>query len=116
MTLSRLRDRVRTLLFGAVAERSEDAQRRVNEACRELTLFHYPACPFCIRVNRALKRLALPLGRLNIHEDRAALAELQSAGGKAQVPCLRIARQGQPVRWLYESGDIVRYLEGRFPP
>lgn len=116
MALPRLRDRMRSLLFGAVAERSEEAQRRVDEACRELTLFHYPACPFCVRVRRALKRLALPVGMLDIHREPAALAELRSAGGKTQVPCLRIAREGEPIRWLYESGDIVRYLERRFPP
>lgn len=42
---------------------------------------------------------------------RAAYAEeLIKQGGKRQVPCLRI-EQGSKVKWLYESADIVAYIE-----
>jgi glutathione S-transferase len=35
--------------------------------------------------------------------------ELIQKGGKKQVPCLKIIENGQE-SWLYESGDIIKYL------
>ncbi|WP_189484249.1 glutathione S-transferase N-terminal domain-containing protein, partial [Alishewanella tabrizica] len=44
-------------------------------------------------------------------------SELQQQGGKVTVPCLQItpdnAETGQ-VQWLYESKDIIAYLQQRF--
>ena len=34
---------------------------------------------------------------------------LLKGGGKTQVPCLRID-EGKSVRWLYESNDIITYI------
>ncbi|HAI96784.1 MAG TPA: glutaredoxin, partial [Methylococcaceae bacterium] len=34
-------------------------------------------------------------------------------GGKLKVPCLRIEEDGK-VSWMYESSDIINYLEDRF--
>jgi glutathione S-transferase len=39
---------------------------------------------------------------------------LLQGGGKVQTPCLRIAGEDGQVRWMYESGDIIRYLQQRF--
>jgi glutathione S-transferase len=33
-------------------------------------------------------------------------------GGRATVPCLKI-RRGDEVEWLYESRDIIDYLDRR---
>jgi glutathione S-transferase len=30
------------------------------------------------------------------------------------VPCLRIEDNNGDVRWMYESGDIISYLDQRF--
>ena len=38
--------------------------------------------------------------------------ELTSQGGKHKVPCLRIEKGEGEVRWMYESDDIIAYLEG----
>jgi len=35
-------------------------------------------------------------------------------GGKLTVPCLKIENDSGEVTWMYESSDIVAYLEGRF--
>jgi glutathione S-transferase len=35
-------------------------------------------------------------------------------GGKIQTPCLRITDQTGKVQWLYESKEIIRYLQQRF--
>ena len=115
MPLSTLRNRLGKLIFGSVIARTEDDQKRVDQACHDLVLYHFPSCPFCIRVRRALRRMSLKLECRDIRRDAAAFAELREQGGKSQVPCLRIELAGKPVRWLYESADIVRYLEKRFP-
>jgi glutathione S-transferase len=41
-------------------------------------------------------------------------AELLQHGGKVQTPCLRIADAQGNVQWLYESNDIIKYLQQRF--
>ena len=80
-----------------------------------LTLYHFASCPFCVRVRLAARKLGLVLAERNIHRDPGARDELMHGGGKTQVPCLRIedAEGGAPV-WMYESGEIVQYLESRF--
>ncbi|MFO8152373.1 glutathione S-transferase N-terminal domain-containing protein [Thioalkalivibrio sp.] len=95
-------------------ERDPADQARVDAETSELALYQFPACPFCVKVRRAMKRLALNIELRNAQhagEHRDALIE---GGGKAQVPCLRIAQPDGSVEWMYESGDIIRYLEDRF--
>ena len=45
--------------------------------------------------------------------DREAYDDLIQGGGKGTVPCLRIERDTGDVEWLYESVDIVEYLNGQ---
>ena len=40
--------------------------------------------------------------------------ELASQGGKIKVPCLRIERDDDTTQWLYESTEIIKYLESKF--
>ncbi|MBT7717899.1 MAG: glutathione S-transferase domain-containing protein, partial [Halieaceae bacterium] len=35
-------------------------------------------------------------------------------GGNLKVPCLRIDQGEQDYEWMYESKDIIQYLEARF--
>jgi glutathione S-transferase len=39
---------------------------------------------------------------------------LQKGGGKIQTPCLQISDEQGNVTWLYESDDIIQYLQQRF--
>jgi glutaredoxin len=78
-------------------------------------LFMYRGCPFCERVLRWLEQAGIRMPLRDILADRAAFAELVEGGGRRTVPCLKISSQGR-VRWLYESLDIIRYLEGRRAP
>ncbi len=43
--------------------------------------------------------------------EGARRKELINGGGKGQVPCLRIEDSSGEVTWLYESDDILRYIE-----
>lgn len=49
----------------------------------------------------------------DIHVDSAAHAALIAGGGRQTVPCLYIGDDVERT-WLYESADIVAYLERRF--
>lgn len=87
-------------------------QQKIDAQTQALTLYQYPACPFCVKVRRAMRRQGLNIQTLDAkkspHKD-----ELTTQGGKQQVPCLRI-EQGDKVQWLYESKDIISYLDQRF--
>ena len=41
--------------------------------------------------------------------------ELLNNGGKIQVPCLKISKN-ESTQWLYESSDIIKYLEKEVLP
>ncbi len=76
-------------------------------------LFKYDACPFCARVRHFLDQAGIEVEMRDILQDRSAYEALVQGGGSQQVPCLRIedAAASPPVRWLYESADIVAYLQ-----
>lgn len=94
-------------------QRTPEAQRQVEEAISGMSLYQYFACPFCIKTRRALHRLSLPLELRDAQNDPEHRSTLEREGGRIQVPCLRIdAADG--TRWLYESADIIHYLEQRF--
>ncbi len=94
-------------------QRSAAAQAEVEQQLAGLSLYQLSACPFCVKVRRSLHRLNLPMALRDTREGSPHRAELAQEGGKLVVPCLRIDEQGE-VRWLYESNDIIAYLEQRF--
>lgn len=44
--------------------------------------------------------------------DVSAYRELVTGGGRAMVPCLRIERDEGQVEWMYESIDIMQFIDG----
>lgn len=94
--------------------RSESAQQKVDEACARLALYQFTTCPFCIKVRREFKRLSLPIEKRDALNDPAARAELEQGGGQIKVPCLRITDDNGNHTWMYESDDIIAYLQERF--
>ena len=75
----------------------------------EHILYYSSYCPFCIRVLYPLKGKKHDI-ELRETSNPEYWLELQQGGGKTQVPCLRIERNGE-VQWMYESGDIIQYLK-----
>lgn len=76
-------------------------------SCRYmLTLYVKTGCPFCNKVLATGKELGISFDEKNIADDAVA-AELISRGGKRQVPYLVDSKHGVE---MYESGDIVAYL------
>ena len=94
-------------------KRDEETQRLVEQELEGMVLYQFYACPFCIKTRRALRRLSLPVEIRNAQQGSPAREELLQGGGQIQVPCLRISGD-EGDRWMYESSDIIHYLEQRF--
>ncbi len=91
--------------------RSEDEQVKIDDKTKSLSLYQLPSCPFCVKVRRTLKREGLNIELRNINKNETYREELIKEGGKRTVPCLRIEKEDGKVQWLYESNDVVSYLQ-----
>ena len=98
----------------AKKQRSPEAQAQVDEAAKTLALYQFNACPFCIKLRRAMHKLNVPVPLRNINKSPADEQELIKKGGSSKVPCLRITEADGTERCMYESNDIIQYLETRF--
>lgn len=85
----------------------------VVPAAPDLTLYHFPSCPYCQRVFKALAALGVSVQDIDVHQSSDAQAEVVQHTGQTAVPVLRIAGE-EGDRWMPESTDIVRYLYDRF--
>ena len=94
--------------------REVEVQKQVDGETAKLKLYQYNACPFCVKVRRSIKRLNLIIELRDAKRDGEYNDELLQGGGKTKVPCLRIEDNDGKQQWMYESSDIVDYLEGRF--
>lgn len=93
--------------------RSETEQQQVAASAAGLSLYQFYACPFCVKTRRAIHRLNVPITVRDAQKGSPHRDELEAGGGKIKVPCLRIDDNGQ-TSWLYESSEIIQYLEERF--
>ncbi|MEK9778570.1 MAG: glutathione S-transferase N-terminal domain-containing protein [Gammaproteobacteria bacterium] len=93
-------------------QRTESDQEKINEEVKSIKLYQFYACPFCIKTRRVIKRLNLPIETRNAQSGQYR-AELLAGGGEVKVPCLKIESE-EGVQWMYESTDIIQYLEKRF--
>lgn len=89
-------------------------QAKVDQQCASLVLYQYKTCPFCIKVRQEMRRLGLNVQKLDAQQPGQNREALTSGGGKAKVPCLKITDRAGKTQWLYESGEIIKYLRGRF--
>ncbi len=97
-------------------KRSPETQMQIVQQTQMLKLYQYKACPFCVKVRRTMKRLNLPIETRDAKRQANRREELEKEGGEVKVPCLRIADENGSVKWMYESSDIIHYLEQRFSP
>ena len=94
--------------------RAPAEQARVNAACQNLALYQFATCPFCIKVRQEMRRLSLTIALRDTQKSSEHRDTLLAQGHSPKVPCLRISNADGSVKWLYESGDIVRYLQQQF--
>ncbi|MBU2864953.1 glutathione S-transferase N-terminal domain-containing protein [Reinekea forsetii] len=95
-------------------QRSSEQQVAIDEATKSLTLYQYKACPFCLKVRFAMKRQSLAIETKDAKRSELARAELLAGGGLLKVPCLKIVDNQGAETWMYESSDIISYLNRRF--
>ena len=91
-------------------KRSAEEQQKIDKSTENMALYQLPACPFCVKVRRSIKRNALKIELRTISKNENYRQELITEGGKRTVPCLRIEKDDQ-VQWLYESNEIINYLQ-----
>ena len=94
--------------------RQPGSQEQVDQQCRNIVLYQYRTCPFCMKVRREMRRLSLNIATLDAQQEGKNRVELVRGGGQAKVPCLKITDQAGNSQWMYESGAIIEYLRGRF--
>lgn len=94
-------------------KRSEQQQSVVDQSVQNFQLYQLPACPFCVKVRRAMKRNGININLRNINDDTQYKEELIAQGGKRTVPCLRIENDDDSITWMYESKAIIKFLEQR---
>ena len=97
----------------SVVTRSDEEQVKVDLETKTLKLYQFYACPFCVKTRRAIKRLNLKVETRNAQAAGEFRKELELSGGKIKVPCLKVEGAGE-VSWIYESNDIIKYLDERF--
>ena len=95
-------------------KRDTVTQAAIDSQTTGLTLYQYKACPFCVKVRRAIKRQSLAIETRDVKRCEAAREQLLKGAGDLKVPCLKIEGDGGEVTWMVESGKIIGYLEERF--
>lgn len=98
----------------APLQRSVAEQQAIDAHTRNLVLYQYLMCPFCVSVRRTIRRLSLNIETRDVLRDMDSRAQLMEGGGQLQVPCLRISNEHGETTWLYESQAIADYLQARY--
>ena len=94
--------------------RPEAGQQAIDARTRNLALYHFPTCPFCLKTRRTIRRLSLKIELRDAKHNAAHRDALIAGGGKPQVPCLQITDDNGRQTWLYESDAINAYLNREF--
>ena len=94
--------------------RDPAVQQQIDASTDKLVLYEFRMCPFCIKARRAIKRLSLNIETRDAMRQPSSREELLAGGGNIKVPCLRITDDTGRTTWMYESSDIIAYLQQRF--
>lgn len=111
--LGRLIAGTSVLTQGTPMTRKPEEQAHVDEACKDLALYQFQSCPFCVKVRRQIHKLNLPIELRDAKNNELFRNDLAKNGGRIKVPCLRI-ENGDDIQWMYESDDIIAYLQQQF--
>ncbi|WBA10448.1 glutaredoxin family protein [Salinivibrio kushneri] len=91
-------------------------KQAMDTLAQQVTLYQFAACPFCVKVRQASRKFGLPLQTKDAKRNMDARKELEQGGGRIKVPCLRIQEANGEARWMYESDDIIAYLNKQTTP
>ena len=94
--------------------RPSEVQEKLDQQTARLALYQFKACPFCVKVRRFLKQHSLKIETRDAKGNPLFREELLKGGGDIKVPCLRIQNGQGEIAWLYESSEIIQYLEQHY--
>ncbi len=94
--------------------RPQQEQQRIDRQTKNLVLYQFKACPYCIKVRRVTRRLALNIETRDALRDPQSRAQLEQGGGQVKVPCLKITDPDGKETWMYESERIIRFLTSTY--
>ena len=94
-------------------KRDYNTQEKIDKITKNLSLYQYKACPFCVKVRRKLRKYSLNIELKDAKNNSANKNDLKTLGGKLKVSCLRIENNKSDIQWLYESKDIINFLENK---
>ncbi|TCV89032.1 glutaredoxin family protein [Sulfurirhabdus autotrophica] len=94
--------------------RQPELQQKIDLQSQQLALYQFKTCPFCIKVRKEMRRLSLNIELRDAQKDPQHREALLQGGGKVKTPCLRITDEQGKSQWMYESADIIQYLQKRF--
>ena len=92
-------------------KRSEIEQQQIDEMTKNMALYQYKTCPFCIKVRREIKRQSLNIELRDAQHNQEHRSHLLEGGGQVKVPCLKIKNEQGNETWLYESNEIINFLK-----
>ena len=71
-------------------------------------------CPFKFDIKSKDNKSLGGIESLNIDlvdaKQESYKQDLMQNGGKQKVPCLKVELKNKPVRWIYESKDIIEFI------
>jgi len=73
-------------------ERSSGAQAAIDAQTASLVLYQYEACPFCVKVRRAMKRHALNIETRDVKRNQIAREELLAGVVSCRCPACGLRR------------------------
>ena len=89
-------------------------QDKIDLKTKNLTIYQFEACPFCVKVRRFLRKNSLNISLKDAKNNKIFKSELINEGGKHKVPCLKIEKINTKTEWLYESNEIIKFLNKEF--
>ena len=89
--------------------REKNSQELINEITKSYKLYQYNACPFCVKVRRFFKRESINIQLIDA-KNEVYKKDLIEYGGILKVPCLRVEKEKNEVKWLYETNEIIIFI------
>lgn len=91
-----------------------EVQRNYDDLSKNMVLYQFKACPFCIKVRRENKRLALNIETRDAQRNQEHREQLLAGGGRVKVPCLKTSDENGNTIWMYDSKQIIQHLQEKF--
>jgi len=93
-------------------QREEGLQQKMDAETSQYKMYQYEACPFCVKVRHAMKKQNIKMEFINAKLEKHR-TELLAFGGEIKVPCLRMPSENGEDTWLYDSDNIIQFLNER---